>query len=103
MKGRHPFESCLQQQGNWVSSNLLPNDTANISKDWSVSVPGKISDKNFLQAGYHYGRDTVGSSLRNANMQLRSEPIIPKVDVSPWMNSTMEPDEKRRRFDLQDF
>jgi len=45
-----------------------------------------------LKAGYHYGIDTIGSSLRNANLQIRSEPPNPQVYVGPWQNSTITPD-----------
>lgn len=103
MQGRNPFQSCLDQQGAWVSSNLLPDNKANISEDWAVYNPGNLEDKNFLEAGHHFGVNTVGTSLRNANKQLRSEPIIPKVEISPFLNSTIDSDSMRRRFDIQDF
>ena len=103
ISGRHPFQSCLDQQGSWLSSNLLPKDDQNVGEDWGVYAPGKLEDKNFLTAGYHLGVDTVANSLRNPNLQLRSEPIIPKVEVSPFMGSTIENDNQRRRFDIQDF
>lgn len=37
------------------------------------------------------GLDTIGQSNKNPNYQLRSDPIIPKQDVGPWMQSTIEP------------
>jgi len=40
---------------------------------------------NFLEAGYHYGINTVGQTLRNANLQLRSEMPNPQVQVSPFL------------------
>lgn len=103
VKGRHPFQSCVDQQGSWLSSNLLPKTEQTDDRDWSVYAPGKLEDKNFLTAGYHLGVDTVANSLRNPNLQLRSEPIIPKVEVSPFMGSTIDADQQRRRFDIQDF
>ena len=103
IKGRHPFQSCVDQQGSWLSSNLLPKTEQTDDRDWSVYAPGKLEDKNFLTAGYHLGVDTVANSLRNPNLQLRSEPIIPKVEVSPFMGSTIDADQQRRRFDIQDF
>ena len=78
------------------SKDLLPGDT---SSTWAQSVPsgqGSIEDKNFLNAGFHVGTNTVGQSLRNANLQLRSEPPNPQVKVSPWLQSTIEPDINRR-------
>lgn len=72
-------------------SDLLPSDR---NSDWAQLNPS-VSDgmtPDLLQAGYHIGLDTVGQTLRNANLQLRSDPIIPKQDVGPWMQSTIEPD-----------
>jgi hypothetical protein len=47
---------------------------------------------DLLQAGYHIGLDTIGQTLRNPNYQLRSDPIIPKQEIGPWNQSTIEPD-----------
>jgi hypothetical protein len=47
---------------------------------------------DLLQAGYHIGLDTIGQTLRNANYQLRSDPVIQKQDIGPWSQSTIEPD-----------
>jgi len=38
--------------------------------------------------------------LRNANLQLRSDPVISKKDIGPWMNSTIEPDMARTPLEL---
>lgn len=82
--------------------DLLPKDAAN--SVWAENNPagqGDVKDQNFLQAGVHFGVDTVGQSLRNANMQLRSDPPIPKVDgLSPWMNTTIEYDTNRRFLEI---
>ena len=53
---------------------------------------GELQNINLLKAGQLSGIDTVGSTLRNANLQVRSEPPNPRTQVSPWMNSTIEPD-----------
>ena len=79
---------------------LLPKDVESV---WAQSVPsgqGSLSDKNFLNAGFHVGVNTVGQSLRNANRQLRSEPANPQVKVSPWLQSTIEPDTNRRPLEI---
>jgi hypothetical protein len=76
-----------------TSSDLLPLDAAN--SKWAQINPagsGMLGDQNFLTAGYHLGINTIGQSLRNANLQLRSEPPNPQVAVSPWGISTIEPD-----------
>lgn len=73
-------------------AELLPKDQNN---EWARLNPSGSQDfqnVNLLKAGYHSGIDTVGSSLRNANLQVRSEPPNPTSKVSPWMNTTIEPD-----------
>ena len=51
-----------------------------------------MANINLLKAGYHIGIDTVGQTLRNANLQIRSEPPNPQINVGPWNLSTIEPD-----------
>ncbi len=83
-----------------TASELLPQDN---SSQWAQVYPtgeGSLKDRNFLQAGYHIGINTVGQTLRNANQQLRSEPPNPQVKVSPWLQSTIEPDMGRKPFEI---
>ena len=47
---------------------------------------------DLLQAGYHIGLDTIGQTMKNANRQLRSDPVIQKQEIGPWNQSTIEPD-----------
>lgn len=80
-----------------TSDQLLPKDAANAK--WAQANPagqGDVANVNLLSAGYHYGIDTQGSSLRNANLQLRSDPPCPQTIVSPFLNSTITPDFSRR-------
>ena len=64
------------------------------------SGQGSLADQNFLTAGFHIGINTVGQTLRNANLQLRSEPPCPQVQVSPWLQSTIDPDVSRRPMEI---
>lgn len=79
-------------------SELLPN-TAN---NWGNINPasGDLRGVNVLSAGHLAGINTVGSSLRNSNLQLRSEPPNPRHSVSPWMNTTIEPDLERKSLEI---
>ena len=70
---------------------LLPN-TVEGAPGWAANVP-QSGGPNLLKAGQFNGIDTVSTSLRNANLQLRSEPSITKADVGPWNSSTMESSE----------
>jgi len=75
-------------------SDLLPVDQ---NSQWAALNPtsmnkGDVLMPDLLQAGYHIGLDTIGQSLRNANLQLRSDPVIARSDIGPWNQSTIEPD-----------
>ena len=79
---------------------LLPGD---VNSKWAQVNPagqGELGDQNFLNAGFHVGVNTVGQTLRNANLQLRSEPPNPQVKVSPWLQSTIEPDSNRKPMEI---
>jgi hypothetical protein len=75
-------------------ADLLPADE---NSQWSALNPnaankGDTTMPDLLKAGYHIGLDTIGQTLRNANLQLRSDPIITKATVGPWNQSTIETD-----------
>lgn len=82
--------------------DLLPHDVGdNAWQETSPQAQGHITDQNFLESGHHYGINTVGQSLKNANRQLRSDPPIPKVNVGPFRNSTVSPDTNRKSFEIE--
>jgi len=81
-------------------NDLLPNDANSLWAQVSPSGQGSLADQNFLTSGFHIGINTVGQSLRNANRQLRSEPTNPQVKVSPWMQTTIDPDINRRPLEI---
>lgn len=83
------------------SADLLPRDANSLWAQVNPSGQGSLADQNFLTAGFHIGINTVGQTLRNANRQLRSEPLNPQVKVSPWMQTTIEPDINRRPLEIQ--
>jgi len=58
------------------------------------------ANPNLLDAGHHTGIDTVGQSLRNANLQLRSDPAIPIKDTGPWNQTTIEKTNVQVPFNL---
>jgi hypothetical protein len=73
-----------------TSDDLLPKDAAN--SKWSqvaTNGQGELANQNFLTSGYHVGINSVSGSLRNANLQLRSDPPNPKLNVGPWNTSTI--------------
>lgn len=85
--------SCVNRD-RLTSADLLPLDANSRWAELNPQCPGDLQDQNYLTAGYHIGINTVGQSMRNANLQLRSEPPNPQTQVSPWMISTIQPDTK---------
>tara|TARA_Y100000816_G_scaffold159535_1_gene114064 strand:- start:1256 stop:1771 length:516 start_codon:yes stop_codon:yes gene_type:complete len=81
--------------------DLLPK-SANSSELNNLAPVGEgdFQNVNLLKAGHHAGIDTVGGTLRNANLQLRSEPPNPQEQVSPWLNTTIKPDLMRIPLEL---
>ena len=81
-------------------TDLLPTDQANEWSQLNPNANNNLQNVNLLSAGHLAGINTVGSSLRNANYQIRSEPANPKVDVGPFLNSTIEADNFRRPLEI---
>lgn len=100
--GTVPMAAANKPQGCYPREQLNPNDLLpqdSAVSQWAQVNPkgaGDIQGKNFLSAGALIGVNTIGQSLRNANLQLRAEPPCPQVKVGPWMQSTIEPDLNRR-------
>ncbi len=83
-------------------SDLLPMTQEVV--DFSQQFPKgeeMVKDKNFLIAGYNIGINTVASSLKNANLQLRSDPYIPRQDTGPWNQSTIMSSDLTNRKPLE--
>ncbi len=83
-----------------TATDLLPSDASSKWAQINPSSSGDLSDQNFLTAGYHIGMNTQGTTMRNANLQLRSEVPNPQVAVSPWLISTIEPDVRAVSFEI---
>ncbi len=85
---------------------IFPDDLLPLDKeetDWSRSNPagkGSLELKNMLSAGQHLGVNTQGSSLKNANQQIRSEPPNPILPISIWRNSSITPDIYRKQLEI---
>jgi len=80
--------------------DLLPKDSNSQWAQLNPSGKGDLANINLLKAGYHIGIDTVGQTLRNGNLQIRSEPPNPQANVGPWNLSTIEPDFMRPTLEL---
>jgi hypothetical protein len=104
-KSTEAASSCQSNSGYAVQevanpSELLPKD---VNSQWASLNPSSQNSPqtpDLLQAGYHIGLDTVGQTMKNPNLQLRSDPVINKADVGPWNNSTVEPDLLRQPLEV---
>ena len=81
-------------------SELLPKDMNSNWAEQNPMGPGSLKGKNFLSAGALIGVNTVGQSLRNANLQVRSEPPNPQVPVSIFNQTTISPDISHRPLEI---
>lgn len=79
-----------------VAADLLPKPNTPQVQDFGEFAPKALQGQNFLEVSKQIGLDTQGSSLKNANYQLRADPPNPRMSVGPWMNSTIDPDLLRR-------
>ena len=91
--------SCAKQQV-VDPSELLPRDNNSEFSKLNPMGSGDLKNVSLLKAGHHIGINTVGQSLRNANLQLRSEPANPQLNVGPWNQTTMTPDMQRRPLEI---
>ena len=81
-------------------SELLPKDMSSVWAEQNPMGPDSLKGKNFLSAGALIGVNTVGQSMRNANLQVRSEPPNPQVAVSIFNQSTISPDISHRPLEI---
>lgn len=73
-------------------SDLLPGDS---NAEWAKLNPGLNAGAtpDLLSAGTIIGINRT--PLRNSNLQYRSDPVIPKQDIGPWNQSTIDMDISR--------
>lgn len=88
-----------------LSSTANPDELLPVDKNSEFSKLNPVNSGNvdlpdMLQAGSLIGIDTIGQTLKNPNLQLRSDPVISKQQVGPWNNSTFEPDLARVPLEL---
>tara|TARA_B100000282_G_C31734461_1_gene492653 strand:- start:416 stop:976 length:561 start_codon:yes stop_codon:yes gene_type:complete len=78
--------------------SLLPNDANSAWAKINPTGQGSLSNVNLLNAGYHIGGQS--QSMRNSNLQLRSEPANPRGNTGPWLQSTIESDTMRKTLEI---
>lgn len=93
--------SSSSSSSNAPYKDLMPAYDPN--SQWGELNPsgeGDLQGVNLLKAGELIGINTVGQSLKNANLQTRSEPPNPITNTGPWNQSTIEPDYMRPALEI---
>lgn len=76
------------------ASDLLPNET---NKDWFEDVYATTTkNKHYINVYRPVGVNTIQTSLKNPSHDIRGTPPNPKYVVSPWLQSSIEPDTNLR-------
>lgn len=70
---------------------LLPQE---VPKDWFEVMPEpiKVKNRHLINITKPVGINTIGTSLKNPSHDIRGTPPCPKFVVSPWLQSSIEPD-----------
>ena len=84
------------------NQNCDPEDLFDVDKylpqevndDWFEvqKEPISIKNRHLINITKPIGINTIGQSLRNASWDIRGTPANPKIVVSPWLISSIEPD-----------
>jgi len=90
---------CAQNAPTAIASELLPTMNLPGVPSWQVGDTVALANQNFLSATQQIGVDTIGSSRKNASLDPRSTIPNPINVVSPWYNSSIQPDLQRRPLD----
>ena len=82
------------------NTSLLPKDPNSQWSQLNPSGTGDLMNQSLLSAGFLAGIDTIGNTMKNPNLQLRSEPPNPQLNIGPWNNSTFAPDLMRTPLEI---
>lgn len=84
------------------NQNCEPEDLFDVDKylpqevndDWFEVQPEPISVKNrhLINITKPIGVNTIGTSLKLSSRDIRGTPVVPKTVISPWLQSSIEPD-----------
>lgn len=81
-----------KENKNYDSKDFLPKETNPTWFDTSFAKYSLNDDQLINTERYVIGVNTVGQSLKNGSHDIRGTIPNPKFSVSPWNNSTYEPD-----------
>lgn len=75
-----------------ASVSLIPEMNDVVRDEAFEFAPKDMTNIQFMLDVARFGEDTQGSSNKIASYDLRSTPANDRTEVSPWLNSTVEPD-----------
>lgn len=82
-------------------SDLLPIESEN---SWSHLNPefnkNAIKMPDLMDPTFFAGVQSISSGKRNKNLDLRSQPLIPKMDTGPWNQTTEDYDRLRKPLEI---
>jgi len=75
-----------------TDEGLLPVEDVAESGWFEDPTPVRIKNSQIINIYRQVGVNTQGSSRKNASLDLRGAPANPKTVVSPFLNSSIDPD-----------
>lgn len=99
----NPYQDVLKDKPQLKTEELLPNYSKENEFVKGNPIADLLKEKNFLISGYHIGIDTISSSNKIPNYDLRSVVPIPKIETGPWMQSSYEVQPIRRQLEIGSF
>jgi hypothetical protein len=79
-------------------SMLLPKDSDSTWGSVNPQGEGMLKNVGLLSATALAGINTIGTSRKNGNLQLRPEPPNPTGPTGPWNMSSIQPDSQNKTF-----
>ena len=79
-------------------SMLLPKDSDSTWGSVNPQGEGMLKNIGLLSATALAGINTIGTSRKNGNLQLRPEPPNPTGSTGPWNMSSIKPDSQNKTF-----
>jgi hypothetical protein len=84
----------LSEEEKFNAVELLPKEE---KQDWFEDVtPQKIKNRHLINIYRPIGVNTVITSRKNGSLDIRGNPVNPKTFVSPFLNSSIDPDVNAR-------
>uniref|UniRef100_A0A6C0EBP5 Minor capsid protein P11 C-terminal conserved region domain-containing protein n=1 Tax=viral metagenome TaxID=1070528 RepID=A0A6C0EBP5_9ZZZZ len=79
-----------REEDKFNSGDFLPKETNN---DWFEDVQAvKVKNRNLINVFRPTGIDTINASKKVAGLDIRGTPPNPRTIVSPFLNSSVDPD-----------